>query len=38
MEVRSYKPSDYEQIKFLLTTCELFDKSYDTEDKLKNKI
>lgn len=37
MLIKSYKPADYEQLKQLLVTCELFDKSYDTKEKLKNK-
>lgn len=37
MEIRSYKPTDYEKLKELLVICELFDKSYDTEEKLRNK-
>ena len=37
MEIRSYVPSDYDQLKQLLITCNLFDNSYDTRDKLRNK-
>lgn len=37
MEIRTYNPLDHEQLKQLLVTCDLFDKSYDTEEKLKNK-
>lgn len=37
MKIRSYRQADYKELKNLLELCSLFDKSYDTEEKLKNK-
>ena len=37
MELRSYQPGDFRQIKQLLIKCKLFDKSYDTKGKLDRK-